>query len=304
MTYSIVARDPETGRLGVAVQTRYFGVGSVVPWAEPGVGAVATQSFTEPSYGPRGLELMRGGVSSLEALEALLAEDDGRDLRQVAMVDASGTVAVHTGARCVEATGHAVGDGVSAQANMMERDTVWDAMLGAFAQAEGEEFPERLMAALRAAESEGGDMRGRQSAALLVVEGDASVPAWRRMVDLRVEDHPDPVTELERLLRLARAHEHAGRGNDHAMAWRMEEAVAEMERAHTLAPEDDQIALWYGLMLPATGRPMEGRELVERARAANPRWAAYLRRFAASGLMPNDPAFLDAIMPLDPPDAT
>ncbi len=175
MTYSIVVRDPRTGRFGVAVQTRYFSVGSVVPWAEPGVGAVATQSFTEISYGPRGLELMRAGASSLEALETLLAEDDGRDLRQVAMVDANGSVAVHTGARCVQAAGHAIGDGFSAQANMMERDTVWDAMVAAYAAAGGD-LGERLMAALRAAEAEGGDMRGRQSAAMLVVEGDPHTP--------------------------------------------------------------------------------------------------------------------------------
>ena len=283
---------------GWRVQSRYFSVGSVVPWAEPGV-AVATQSFTEVSYGPRGLQLMRAGASALEALESLLAGDDGSDLRQVAMVDANGSVAVHTGARCVEAAGHAVGDGVSAQANMMERDTVWAAMLDVFGDADGE-FPDRLLAALRAAEAEGGDIRGRQSAALLVVEADPSVPPWRREIDLRVEDHADPLAELERLLRLARAYQHAGSGNDHATAGRMEEAVAEMEQAHALAPEDDQIAFMLGLMLPTTGHPMEARELVERARAANPRWAPYLRRLAASGIFPNDPALMDALFPLDP----
>ncbi len=300
MTYSIVARDAETGQLGVAVQSRYFSVGSVVPWAEPGVGAVATQSFAEISYGPQGLDLMRAGATALEALETLLAEDDDRELRQVAMVDADGTVAVHTGARCVEAAGHAVGDGVSAQANMMERDTVWDAMLSAYGAAVPS-FTDRLMAALRAAEAQGGDIRGRQSAAILVVDADAATEPWRHLVDLPVEDHPDPVQELERLLRTHRAYEHFSRGTGLADTGRMEEAAGELEQAHVLAPDDDHIAFVLGGMWVGSGRPVEGREILEQARAANPRWADYLRRLAASGLLPNDPAFLDVTMPLEPP---
>src|SRR5436190_6592393 len=233
MTYSIVARDPDTGSLGVAVQSRYFSVGSAVPWAEPGVGAVATQSFVELSYGPRGLELMRNGASALETLERLVAEDHDREIRQVAMVDSAGTVAVHTGARCVAAAGHAVGTAVSAQANMMERDTVWDAMLAAYAEAAGA-LPERLMAALRAAEAEGGDVRGRQSAAILVVGADRQAPEWQRQIDLRVEDHTDPLTELERLVRLHQAYEHFQRGNDLMSSGQPAEAAAEFGRAHAL----------------------------------------------------------------------
>ena len=209
MTFSIAARDPDTGELGVAVQTRWFNVGAVVPWAEPGVGAVATQSFAEISYGPKGLALMRDGAPAAEGLERMRAEDEGRETRQVAMVDAAGTVAVFTGSGCVAEAGSATGEGVTAQANMMERATVWDAMLGAYEGGAGD-LADRLMAALRAAEAEGGDMRGRQSAALVVVpaEGDP----WARRFDLRVEDHRDPVGELARVLTLARAYEHLGRG--------------------------------------------------------------------------------------------
>jgi uncharacterized Ntn-hydrolase superfamily protein len=300
MTYSIVARDPETGRLGVAVQSRYFGVGSTVPWAEPGVGALATQSFVEVSYGPRGLELLRGGTSAPDALEALLAEDDGRDVRQVAMVDANGEVAVHTGARCVQAAGHVIGEGVSAQANMMERDTVWDAMLASFADTDRAGFPERLVAALRAAEGEGGDVRGRQSAALIVVDGDASLPRWERVIDVRVEDHADPLTELERLVRLRDAYRHLETGTDAAGEGDLMASAEELGRARDLAPDDDQIAFTLGSVLVGTGRIAEARTLLEQARAANPRWAVYLRRLAAAGMVPDDPAFLDALMPLDP----
>jgi uncharacterized Ntn-hydrolase superfamily protein len=300
MTYSIVARDPKTGRLCVAVQSRYFGVGSTVPWAEPGVGAVATQSFVEVSYGPRGLELLRGGTSAPDALEALLAEDDGRDVRQVAMVDANGEVAVHTGARCVQAAGHVIGEGVSAQANMMERDTVWDAMLASFADTDGAGFPERLLAALRAAEGEGGDVRGRQSAALLVVEADRSLPSWERAIDVRVEDHPDPLGELERLVRLREAYRFFETGNDSAMDGDLVRAAEEQSRARELAPDDDAIAFGLGLAMMGSGRIDEAQALLEQARSANPRWALYLRRLAAAGILPSDPAFLDALMPLNP----
>lgn len=299
MTYSIVARDPETGRLGVAVQSRHFGVGPVVPWAEPGVGAVATQSFTEISYGPRGLELIRRGATAPQALEALLAEDEEREIRQVAMVDAAGGIAVHTGAQCVQAAGHATDTAVSAQANMMERDTVWNAMLAAYAGASGD-LADRLLAALRAAEAEGGDIRGRQSAALIVVEGDASLPPWEHVIDVRVEDHADPLAELERLVRLRDAYRHFETGNDAASEGDLTHASEELERARDVAPDDDQIAFFLGLSLVGAGRVDEGRQLLEEARMANPRWAVYLRRLAAAGMFPNDPAFLDALMPSEP----
>ncbi|MBA3235448.1 MAG: DUF1028 domain-containing protein, partial [Chloroflexi bacterium] len=187
MTYSIVARDPATGELGVAVQTRWPFVGETVPWAEPGVGAVATQSFAEKRYGPLGLERMRAGASAPDALAALLAEDDDREVRQIGMVDGQGRSASFTGSRCVFAAGQITSDGVAIQANMMERPTVWPAIADAFGRASGD-LADRLVTALRAAESEGGDVRGRQSAALVVVPADG--PAWARRFEVRVDDHP------------------------------------------------------------------------------------------------------------------
>ena len=299
MTYSIVARDATTGELGVAVQTRYFAVGAVVPWAEAGVGAVATQSFAEPGYGPLGLALMRGGHSAPHALRALLAGDDDEQLRQVAMVDARGEVAAHTGSRCVAAAGHVSGEGVSAQANMMERDTVWDAMVGAYGSAGGS-LAERLLAALEAAETEGGDIRGRQSAAIIVVSGSREDPWWQRTVDLRVDDHPEPLAEIGRLLGLHRAYRLMERANDAAATGDLVSAADAMDRALPLAPDDDQVAFRRGCSLISVGRIDEGRAELERARLANPRWPVFLRRFAAAGFLPDDPAFLDAIYPLDP----
>src|SRR5207248_3701279 len=207
MTYSIVARDPDTGELGVAVQSMYFQVGPVVPWAEAGVGAVATQSVVNVAFGPLGLELMRGGLSAEQALAAVLAGDAEPEGRQCAMVDAAGRVAAYTGPRATAAAGHRTGDGYSCQANLMERDTVWDAMAAAYENAAGRPLAERLIEALRAAEGEGGDIRGRQSAALLLVSGRPTGRLWEdRLMDLRVEDHEDPVEELARLVRLRTAY--------------------------------------------------------------------------------------------------
>lgn len=202
MTYSIVARDPDTGELGVAVQTGTFGVGTGVPWAEAGVGAVATQSITEHSYGPFGLELMKSGRTAEQALAGLVAADPKQRFRQVGMVDATGRAAAHTGSGCIRACGHHVGGGFAVQANMMGRDTVWPAMAAAYEAASGT-LARRLLTALEAAEAEGGDFRGAQSAALLVVEAKPSGYAWKgRVSNLRVDDHLDPVGELRRLLDL------------------------------------------------------------------------------------------------------
>jgi uncharacterized Ntn-hydrolase superfamily protein len=295
MTYSIVARDAETGQLGVAVQTCWFGVGSMVPWAEPGAGAVATQSFTEISYGPRGLELMRAGRDPASALRELLATDEGAAVRQVGMVDAGGRSAAHTGDGCVAAAGHLTESDVSVQANMMERDSVWPAMLAAYRGASGD-LADRLLVALRAADAEGGDIRGRQSAALLVVPG--SGPPWAKTFDLRVEDHRAPLDELERLLRLARAYDASSRAGDLAGEGRMDEAVALDDRASSLAPDDPQIAFWHGLTLLGAGRMDEARPFFEQASGANPRFADYLRRLAAAGVFPNVPEIFDAVLPV------
>jgi uncharacterized Ntn-hydrolase superfamily protein len=205
VTYSIVARDAKTGEFGVAVQSHYFQVGPVVPWALAGVGAVATQSRVNVSYGPLGLELLRSGYTAAEALKALTSGDSQPEIRQCAIVDAAGNVGAHTGSKCIAAAGHQVGDGFSCQANLMERETVWAAMAEAFTSTDAP-LAERMMAALEAAEAEGGDIRGKQSAAMLVVSGKPTGRSWEdRTIDLRVEDAAEPLPELRRLLRIKRA---------------------------------------------------------------------------------------------------
>lgn len=274
MTYSIVARDPDTGALGVAVQSHYFSTGGIVPWAAPGVGAVATQSMAEVSYGPLGLSLLAAGRSPDAALRGLTAADDGEASRQVAMVDATGRVAVHTGAACIAEAGHRTGDAFSVQANMMERSTVPDAMATAYEQAGGR-FVERLLAALDAAEAEGGDIRGRQSAALLVVPGDRSSPGWARLVDLRVEDAPDPLAELRRLVEMRHAYETMTPGP--AMGG------------------NPELAFWRGVALGAAGDVDGARPWLEEAYAVDHRWRDLLRRLVAVGRLPDDPDLLDRL---------
>ena len=296
MTYSLVARDPETGDLGVAVQSHFFSVGSVVSWAEPGVGAVATQSFAEISYGPRGLALMRNGRSAAGALGELVDRDEGEAARQVAMIDAGGRVAVHTGHSGIPEASHQVGVQMSAQANMMRRPTVPRAMVEAYASAEGD-LADRLMAALDGAQAEGGDIRGKQSAALLVVGGRRSDTPWRdRRVELRVEDHPEPLQELRRLLRLRRAYDAVEEAERWAMKGDMAAAADHYERAYAAAPDNIEIAFWLGLSLAGAGRVDEGREHVRRAIAANDGWAELLRRLPQVGLVPDEPELLRALL--------
>jgi len=287
MTYSIVARDPDSGELGVAVQTRWPNVGSIVPWAEPGVGAVATQSFAEESYGPLGLTRMRDGMAPADALDLLLAEDPGRETRQVGIVDATGRSAAHTGAQCVEAAGHLTDVDLSIQANMMERATVWPAMAATYEATAGA-LADRLMAALLAAEREGGDVRGRQSAAILVVP--ATGPAWATRYDLRVDDSRAPLDELSRLLRLARGYEAFDRAQDQAQAGDLSAAADSMADARRLAPDDDQITLWASLFVAGAGRLDEAQRLFAEAGRAEARSGEHLRRFLTAGHLPPDVA--------------
>jgi uncharacterized Ntn-hydrolase superfamily protein len=273
----------------VAVQSHFFGVGSVVSWAEAGVGAVATQSVVEPAYGPRGLGLMRDGKSAPAALHQLLADDPQEPARQVAMVDRGGRVAVHTGARCIAHAGHAVGDQVSAQANIMERPTVPAAMVRAYSSASGGGLPERLLAALEAAEAEGGDLRGRQSAALLVVTARATGnPSEDRPVDLRVEDHPDPLAELRRLVAVKRAYERVEVGDELAAAGDVQGALEEYEAAHRSQPGNVELAFWHGVALAANGREDEAAPILRRAFEAHDGWIELLKRLPAAGLFPDD----------------
>jgi len=294
-TYSIVARDPATGELGVAVQSHWFSVGTLVTWAEAGVGAVATQSFVEVSYGPLGLALMRAGKSAPEALTMLLATDEGRDVRQVAMIDAQGHVAVHTGRKCIAAAGHRVGPNYSVQANLMEKDTVWDAMAKAFESAPGD-LTDRLLAALEAAQREGGDIRGKQSAAILVVPGNSSGRPWAdRLVDLRIEDHPDPVAELKRLVRVHRTYQHMNAGDACAEKKAWECAVREYGVAEELLPEQIEVVFWHAVTLVTAGQVEEALPLFKKVFAQEPIWAELVDRLPASELLPDDKELLERI---------
>jgi uncharacterized Ntn-hydrolase superfamily protein len=283
MTYSIVARDPQTGRLGVAVQSHWFSVGSVVSWAEAGVGAVATQSFAERSYGPLGLEFMRRGRSAPEALETLVRADADRGVRQVAFVDSQGRVGVHTGEDCIREFGHETGDGFSVQANMMARDTVWGAMATAYRSAEGD-LADRLLAALTAAQGEGGDIRGMQSAALLVVEAEPTGTEWGdRVIDLRIEDHARPVDEIVRLLRLWRAYGHAERAEELELVADLDGAMRERFSSLELVPDHPELAFWAAVAMAGAGRLDDARRTIAVAHAAGPGWAELLRRVIADG---------------------
>ena len=295
-TYSIVARDPATGELGVAVQSHWFSVGGSVSWAEAGVGAVATQSFQDVSYGPLGLALMRAGKPAAEALTALLAADSNRDVRQVAFVDALGRVAVHTGARCIQAAGHASGAGFTVEANLMDNDRIWPAMKSAYERATGD-LADRLLAALEAAEAAGGDVRGRQSAALLVVRGSSTGRPWAdRRIDLRVEDHPQPLAELRRLVVLARAYERMNRGDELAAEAHWEEASREYAAAAAMAPQIAELPFWHAATLAAAGRLAEARPLFADVFAREPRWRTLVPRLPAAGLLPADPTLIAAIV--------
>jgi uncharacterized Ntn-hydrolase superfamily protein len=284
VTYSIVARDPDTGELGVAVQSHWFAAG-IVCWARAGVGAVATQAMALVEHGPLGLDLMAGGATAAEALAARLEADPEREHRQVAMVDRRGGVAVHTGASCIREAGHRTGEGFSCQANMMRRPTVWDAMAEAFAGSSGP-LADRLLLALEAAEAEGGDIRGRQAARLLVVRAEATERPWEDvLVDLRVDDHPDPLPELRRLLTLHRAYERLERAEELELAGDVEGAFAERRAAMALVPDNPEIAFWTAVSLALAERLDEARAALAVALPADPGWAELLRRLGEQRLM-------------------
>jgi uncharacterized Ntn-hydrolase superfamily protein len=294
-TYSIVARDPVTGDLGVAVQSHWFSVGTTVPWAEAGVGAVATQSFVDPRYGAVGLEMMRAGHTAPDALKGLLAADADREVRQVAMIDAQGKVAAHTGAKCIQAAGQEVGDQFSVQANLMDRPTVWPAMAKSYREAKGD-LADRLLAALRAADHEGGDIRGRQSAAIIVVKGKTSGHPWEdRVFDLRVEDNPQPVEELARLVRLRRAYLLMDQGDAYVTAGNWPGAQNAYRAAAALAPGVPEMPFWHAVALVNAGKTQEALPIFKAVFAQEPAWRRLVPRLPACGQLPGDPAVLKAI---------
>ncbi|NOT34298.1 MAG: DUF1028 domain-containing protein [Candidatus Eisenbacteria bacterium] len=289
-TYSIVARDSVTGEMGVAVQSHYFSVGPIVPWAEAGVGVVATQSLVLVDYGPNGLELMRRGFTASQALDMLKHGDANPDVRQVAMIDAKGNVAAHTGKACIPDAGFRTGRQYSVQANLMANDKVWPAMAAAYEHAKGD-LAERMMQALEAGERVGGDIRGRQSAAMVVVKAKSSGKPWvDRVIDLRVEDHAQPLVELRRLIRLRRAYNAEDAGDNAIAAGRANEALERYEEAMRLAPDVVELQFWAAVSMYTGGREPEARTVFRRVFAKEARWVPLIERLSRVGLFPDDAA--------------
>lgn len=299
-TFSIVARDPQTGDMGVAVQSHWFSVGSIVSWAEAGVGAVATQSFVDPGYGLRGLGLMRSGTSAPDTLRQLVAKDPQPDGRQVAMIDTQGRVDAYTGKAAVAFAGHIVGEQFSVQANMMANAKVWPAMADAYRNTSGD-LADRMLAALDAGQAAGGDARGKQSAALVVVKPKGTGRPWvgaDKLFELRIEDHPQPLVELRRLLRLQRAYGHANRGDELMTEKKVDEALVEYAAASKLAPEIVELPFWHAVTLASIGREAEAAPIFKAVFAKEPLWLEMLERLPAAGLFPDDPALLARIKAL------
>ena len=295
-TYSIVARDAATGELGVAVQSHWFSVGSSVVWARSGVGAIATQSFIDPSYGANGLVLLETGRSAAQALAGLVAADAHPEVRQVGIVDAAGGTAVHTGSLAIQEACDAEGDGFTVQANLMLRPTVCEAMVTAYAGSSGD-LAERLMSALEAAEAEGGDIRGRQSAALLVVAAEPSGKPWQdRRFDLRVEDSREPLVELRRLLSVARAYQHMNEGDEQVTGGNIDAALEEYERAEALLPGESEPIFWHAVTLASVGRVQESLPLFAESYRLHPEWRELVPRLVPAQLLPDDPEMLEAIL--------
>ncbi|MGH9310755.1 MAG: DUF1028 domain-containing protein, partial [Vicinamibacterales bacterium] len=286
------------GEMGVAVQSHWFAVGSVVAWAEAGTGAVATQSFVDPGYGQRGLELMRKGLAAPAALDQLVKADAQRDGRQVAMIDTRGRVAAYTGKSAIAAAGHHIGRDYSVQANLMTNDRVWPAMATAYESTRGD-LAEKLLAALDAAQAAGGDIRGRQSAALVVVKAKNTGRPWvgaDRLFDIRVDDHPEPLTELRRLARLQRAYAHANRGDELMTEKKTDAALEEYKAASALAPEVLELPFWHAVTLASIGREAEALAIFEQVFSKEPVWADLLPRLPAAGLFPSDPALIERML--------
>jgi uncharacterized Ntn-hydrolase superfamily protein len=326
-TFSIVARDPQTGDLGVAVQSHWFAVGAEVTWAEAGVGAIATQSFIDPGYGKLGLDLLRAGKSADEALRALLAVDLHADSRQVAIVDSQGNVACFTGAKDMPEAGCAVGklhkiassqtsqaDSVmdelaeklglriylgsdfSAQANLMEKNTVWPAMGRAYEENAHASFAERLVAALEAAQAQGGDIRGKQSAAILIVRGKSTGQPWAdKLVDLRVDDSEEPIEELKRLLKYHQAYEYMERGDACSTSRDWKCAVENYGEAEKLLPEQMEVVFWHAVTLVTSGEVEAALPLFRKVFAREPKWAELVGRLPKADLLPDDPKLIERI---------
>ncbi len=295
-TMSIIARDPQTGEMGVAVESHYFSVGPVAPWAEAGVGAVATQATAEPLYGQLGLEMMRYGKDAPAVLKALVAADSASETRQVAMIDARGNVAAHTGSKTAPAAGHLIGKNYSVQGNTMSSEAVWPAMARAFEQTKSD-LADRLLAALEAGQEAGGDIRGQQTAAIIVVSATSTRRAWKdRIFDLRVEDSAEPITELKRLVRLQRAYRFALKGDDFANEGNWEQAIRSYREAVDLAPDKEELRYGLAVTLFLSGRDEDSLPIFRQVFREHPIWVEITRRNVISGDLPNDPPRIKRIL--------
>jgi uncharacterized Ntn-hydrolase superfamily protein len=295
-TYSIVARDSVTGDIGVAVQSHWFSVGSVVSWAEPGVGAIATQSLVNISFGPRGLALLKEGKTAPEVLNILIGDDDGREFRQLAIIDINGNVAAFTGKKCIPDAGQILGKNFSVQANMMLNKKIWPAMAEAFENSTGP-LAERMVEALKAAEAAGGDIRGQQSASILVVRGSSTGKLWEdRLVDLRVEDHPQAVKEIERVLKVHRAYEHMNQGDLAIELGDEEKALKEYSTAEKMFPDNLEMKYWHAVSLANMGKVEEALPIFKIVFEQDPNWIELTRRIVPNGLLKVDDETLEKIV--------
>ena len=285
-TYSIVAKDANTGEMAVGVQSHWFSVGTLVSWGKSGVGVVATQSFVNPSYGPNGIELMENGVSAEEALKNLTDKDEGRDFRQAAMLDVNGSVNAFTGEKCIESAGHFVGENFSVQANMMLNDKVIPAMKKAFQDNSNLPLAERIIKVFEAAESVGGDIRGKQSAALIVVGAEKTSNVWEdKKIDLRVDDSSNPIKEIKRLLKVHRAYDHMNKGDLAIEENDMDNALSEYGKAQVLFPENHEMSFWKAIALLNNGKKEAARPILKKVFKENPNWKKLIYRLPKSGLI-------------------
>jgi uncharacterized Ntn-hydrolase superfamily protein len=285
-TFSIVARDPNTGEMAVAVQSHWFSVGTGVSWGEAGVGVVATQSFTNKSFGLRGLTLLKQGKSPQEALDILLSDDTGKDFRQVAILDKQGRVATHTGKSCIDAAGHANGENFSVQANMMLNDKVVPAMEKAWKENSTLPLAERMVAVLKAAQGVGGDIRGKQSAALLIVAPEATAAPWNdRLLDLRVDDATEPIQEIERLVKVYRAYEHMNKGDYHVEKNEMKSAMDEYNKAMKMFPDNLEMQYWTAITLANGKEISRASAMLQPIYKKDPNWRELTKRLPKVGLL-------------------
>ena len=285
-TFSIVARDAKTGDMAVAVQSHWFSVGTAVSWGEAGVGVVATQSFTNKSFGIRGLELLKQGKSPQEAMDILLSDDAGKDFRQVAILDTQGRVATHTGKSCIDFAGHANGENFSVQANMMLNDKVVPAMEKAWKENSEMHLAERMVAVLQAAQNAGGDIRGKQSAALLIFAPQATKEPWNdKLLDLRVDDSENPVIEIDRLLKIFRAYEHMNQGDLYVEKNEMKSAMEEYNAAMKMFPENLEMQYWTAITLANDKQTERASEMLQDIYRRDENWRELTKRLPKVGLL-------------------